>query len=109
MNDADLIGRASLNGNAPFISIFLAICNNTVTKATFEAHGCGVTTAICSILTELATDKTIEECRLLDVAVICQELGGVPPDKMHCVHVGLKALHNAVSGEPPERTGSGNE
>ena len=100
MENADLVGRASINGNPPFISIFLAISDNKVRRATFEAHGCGVTTAICSVTTELVVAKTIQECRLLTVDAICTELKGVPPDKLHCVHVCLKALHNAVNGEP---------
>ena len=101
MKDANLVGKASLNGSPPFITIFLAVSDNTITKATFEAHGCGVTTAVCSVTTELIVGKTIEDCRLLTVDDVCEELEGVPPDKLHCVHVGLKALHNAVSGEPP--------
>ena len=88
MKNADLVGRASINGNPPFISIFLAVSENTVKRATFEAQGCGVTTAICSVTTEMIVGKTIEECRLLTIDAICTELEGVPSDKMHCAHIG---------------------
>jgi nitrogen fixation NifU-like protein len=64
MKDADLVGRASINGNPPFISIFLAMSGNNVKRATFESHGCGVTTAICSVTTEFIVGKTIQECNM---------------------------------------------
>jgi len=100
MKDPDLVGQASLNGTPPFISIFLSVGDGFVKRATFQAQGCGVTTAACSVLTGHVVGKTIEECRLLTPEAICLQLEGVPPDKMHCVHVCLKALHNAFNDEP---------
>ena len=92
MEDAELMGRASLDGNPPFISLFIALSDDKVAKATFEAAGCGVTTAVCSATTELLVDKTLAQCASLSADEVCEELEGVPPDKMHCVHVVLKAL-----------------
>lgn len=94
---ADFFGKASLNGNPPFITIYLSICDDTVVKASFEAAGCGVTTAICSVTTELLEGRTLAGCRQLDIDLVCKSLDGVPPDKRHCVHVVLKALSNALT------------
>lgn len=94
---AELVGKASLNGNPPFITLYLSVSGETVSRAGFEAAGCGVTTAICSVTTELLEGKTIEECAALNVEQVCESLDGVPPDKRHCVHVVLKALSNALT------------
>ena len=39
---------------------------------------------------------TIAGCRSLTVDQVCQLLDGVPSDKLHCVHVVLRALANAL-------------
>ena len=93
---ADLVGCASLNGNPPFISLFLVFEGDRVSRTGFEAQGCGVTTAVCSVTTELLEGKTIAECQDLAVDEVIDSLEGVPPDKLHCVHVVLKALSNAL-------------
>jgi NifU-like protein involved in Fe-S cluster formation len=96
MPNADRIGRASVNGNSPFITIYLTISGGVIQRAMFDAQGCGVTTAICSATTELVSGKSIEQCRLLTIDDISCELDGVPPDKRHCSLVCLKALANAL-------------
>jgi NifU-like protein involved in Fe-S cluster formation len=98
---ADLTGAASLNGNPPFITFYLSIQNGRITKAGFESAGCGVTTAICSVTTELLHGLTIEECKSLNVDQICEMLDGVPPDKLHCAHVVLKALTKTLESVDP--------
>ena len=98
---ADLQGAASQNGNPPFITLYLSIQNGRVIKAGFESAGCGVTTAICSATTELLHGLTIEECKSLHVDQVCEVLGGVPPDKLHCAHVVLKALSKAIEPSGP--------
>lgn len=99
IDDADLVGKASLNGNPPFITIYLSIADDVVVQAGFEAAGCGVTTAICSVTTELIEGTSLEKCHSLTVDEVCVSLEGVPPDKLHCVHVVLKALGNALELE----------
>lgn len=99
--DADLVGVASLNGNPPFISLYLLLQNEQVIQAGFEAAGCGVTTAICSVTTEFLVGKTIAQCKTLTVDQVCESLEGVPPDKLHCVHVVLRALSNALENYNP--------
>jgi NifU-like protein involved in Fe-S cluster formation len=94
---ADLTGSASQNGNPPFITLFLLIQDGQVSRAGFESAGCGVTTAICSVTTELLLGLTIEESKVINVNHVCELLGGVPPDKLHCVHVVLGALSNALN------------
>ena len=96
MPNADRIGRASINGNPPFITIYIALSGGIIQRAMFEAQGCGVTTAICSVTTDLVLGKSIEECRLLTIDDISSELDGVPPDKRHCTLVCLKALADAL-------------
>ncbi len=98
LEGADLMGKASLDGSPPFISLYVALDNDKVVKATFKSAGCGVTTAVCSATTELLVGKTLAQCACLSATDVCDELDGVPSDKMHCVHVVLAALLDAIEG-----------
>ena len=96
LENATHFGKASLNGNPPFITLYLVVSDFKIEQAKFQAGGCGVTTAVCSATTELITGLTLEECKAIEKEAICDELEGVPPDKMHCIHVVLKALAVAL-------------
>jgi len=103
--DADLKGVASLNGNPPFITIYLLLQDDRIVKAGFEAAGCGVTTAVCSVATERLEGLTLLECKALDADEVCKMLEGVPPDKLHCVSVVLRALENALDSAKSNNRG----
>ena len=96
LEDADAMGQASVNGHPPFITIYLKFAADRVTQARFAAHGCGVTTAACSVLTELVTDLSQQECLALTHADVERALDGLPPDKAHCGKVAVMALHDAL-------------
>ncbi len=96
MAEATRSGKASLDGNPPFIQIFLLIENDVISRSTFDAHGCGVTTAICSATTEMLIGKSLAHCQLLTIEDITSAVDGVPLDKHHCAHVCLKALRDAI-------------
>ncbi len=53
MESPDAVGKASLNGRAPYVTIYLQAKQQIVTAAKFQTYGCGVSIACCSVLTEL--------------------------------------------------------
>ncbi len=90
------VGRASVSGNPPFVSIYLLVGNGNVAKVGFESQGCGVTTAACSSLTELIENKSLEYCKSLEPEDVANALDGIPSDKMHCAKIAIAALRNAI-------------
>jgi nitrogen fixation NifU-like protein len=46
--------------------------------------------------TELAKGKTIEEALNISRADVAENLGGLPPIKMHCSNLAADALHEAI-------------
>ena len=50
----------------------------------FESYGCASNIATGSIITDLAKGKTIEEAKKIDWKMAAEELGGLPPVKVHC-------------------------
>ena len=46
--------------------------------------------------TELALGKTLEEAMNITRADVAENLGGLPPIKMHCSNLAADALHEAI-------------
>lgn len=96
LEGATTVGRASISNNPPYVTIYLQIAENLVSKAKFESEGCGVTTAVCSAVTEMIENKTILQCQQVTPENVAQSLDGIPADKMHCAQVVVRALNSAI-------------
>ena len=62
----------------------------------FETFGCLAAIASSSMLTDLVKGKTLEEAMNFDRKEIVQELGGLPPIKIHCSVLAGDALIEAI-------------
>lgn len=69
---------------------------NTYLVKGFVVHNCGAAIAVSSIVSEMAKGKTIEEAMKITNKIVAQELGGLPPNKLHCSNLGADALHKAI-------------
>jgi nitrogen fixation NifU-like protein len=48
------------------------------------------------MITDLARSKTLEEAMKITRGDVADELGGLPPIKMHCSNLAADALHAAI-------------
>jgi nitrogen fixation NifU-like protein len=48
------------------------------------------------MVSEMAIGKTVEEALKITNADVAKELGGLPPNKLHCSNLGADALHKAI-------------
>jgi NifU-like protein involved in Fe-S cluster formation len=91
-----VIGKGSLNGYPPFLTLYLRLELDRVTAVTFEAEGCGVTIACGSMLTELVKGRSLAESRQIAVHDLAQALDGIPIGKEYCAEVAIAALRDAT-------------
>ena len=62
----------------------------------FQTLGCGAAIATSSIVTEMAKGMTIQEAVDITKNQVAEELGGLPPAKMHCSVLATDGLKVAV-------------
>lgn len=96
IDDADAVGKAGSLACGDQLKIYLKIKDNIVTDAKFQTFGCGSAVASSSILTEMIIGKSIEEVKKITNKDIAEQLGGLPPEKMHCSVMGYEALEDAL-------------
>lgn len=78
------------------MQIQIKVEDEKIVDAKFKTFGCGSAIASSSMATSLIIGKTIEEALELTNKQIINELGGLPPVKVHCSVLADKAIKNAI-------------
>jgi len=94
--DADGIGEVGNPVCGDMMTFYVKIKNNMLEDVKFKTFGCGAAIAVSSMVAEMAKGKTIEDAMKITNAMVAVELGGLPPNKMHCSNLGADALHKAI-------------
>jgi len=109
MDTPDGIGNADVGGRAPRMRIYVRLADQRIEQATFESFGCGAAIAAASMLTELVTGKTADDCRALKEQELYDALGGLPTEKRFCCGLALWALNNALDDAAERASGAADE
>lgn len=67
-----------------------------ITEIKSKTFGCAAAIACSSITTDLALGKHIDEAEKISKEQVSDNLGGLPPSKMHCSNLGPDALYLAI-------------
>jgi len=76
--------------------IYIRVKDNILKDIKFETFGCAAAIATSSMITDLAKGKTLEEALKISRENVAQEVGGLPPIKLHCSNLAADALHEAI-------------
>ena len=77
--------------------ITIKVKDGIIEDVKFRTFGCGSAIAVSSMVTEMVKGKTIDEGLAITKESVAGELGGLPPQKMHCSNLGADALHAAIA------------
>jgi len=94
--DADGVGSVGNPVCGDMMTIYIKVKDNRIEDIKFKTFGCGAAIATSSMTTELAKGKTLEEAMKITRGDVADELGGLPPIKMHCSNLAADALHEAI-------------
>ncbi len=90
-------GEAALPSGAPLARMYCRIENGLVQRAMYQAEGCGVTIACCSVLTVLVTGRPVDQCLAITAVQVEAALDGLPFEKRFCASSAIEALHRALT------------
>lgn len=97
IEDADGIGEVGSPACGDIMKIYLKIDENEVIEdVKFKTFGCAAAIASSSIATEMIKGKTIKEALTLTNKKVAEELGGLPPEKLHCSTLAEEAIEAAA-------------
>jgi nitrogen fixation NifU-like protein len=96
MADADGVGTVGNPTCGDAMKIYIKVKDGRIVDAKFKTFGCGAAIAVSSMVTEMVKGKTLDEALAISKEAVAQELGGLPPQKMHCSNLGADALKQAI-------------
>ncbi len=94
--DADGVGTEGNPTCGDVMKISIKVENGRIIDAKFKTFGCGAAIAVSSMVTEMVKGKTLDEALSISKEAVANELGGLPPQKMHCSNLGADALKKAI-------------
>ena len=96
MRDADGSGSDEYAGCGDLTRVHLRVREGRAAEARFQAYGCGPTIAAASVVTGLATGRTVEELVELKAQEIEDAREGLPEDRRHAADVAAGAVRAAA-------------
>ncbi|MDR3279692.1 MAG: Fe-S cluster assembly scaffold protein NifU [Synergistaceae bacterium] len=104
--DADGIGEVGNPRCGDVMKIYLDVDENEVIRdVKFETFGCAAAIATSSMATEMVKGLTIDEALRITNREVAKELGGLPPEKLHCSLLAEEALRAAVANYRERKSG----
>jgi len=96
LEDANGIGEVGNAKCGDIMRMYLKIEDDIIQDVSFETFGCGSAIAASSVATELIKGKPVSEAMKLTNKAVVEELGGLPPHKIHCSVLAEEAIQAAI-------------
>ena len=96
LEDANGIGEVGNAKCGDIMKMYLKIEDDIIQDVRFETFGCGSAIAASSVATELIKGKPVSEAMKLTNKAVVEELGGLPPHKIHCSVLAEEAIQAAI-------------
>jgi nitrogen fixation NifU-like protein len=95
--EANGVGEVGNPRCGDVMKIYLDVDENEVIKdVKFETFGCAAAIATSSMATEMVKGMTLDEALKITNKDVAGELGGLPPQKLHCSLLAEEALRAAI-------------
>jgi nitrogen fixation NifU-like protein len=96
IENADGTGEVGNPTCGDMMTFYIKVKDNKIDDVKFKTFGCGAAIAVSSMVSVMAKGKTLEQAEAITNEQVAAELGGLPPNKMHCSNLGADALRKAI-------------
>ncbi|MGL4484584.1 MAG: Fe-S cluster assembly scaffold protein NifU [Anaerovoracaceae bacterium] len=96
LDNPDGIGTYGSPVCGDMMQIAIMVKDDIITDAKFKTFGCGSAIASSSVATDMIIGKTIDDALEVSNQKIIDELGGLPPVKVHCSVLADHAIKSAI-------------
>jgi nitrogen fixation protein NifU and related proteins len=76
--------------------VYLKVDGKRIAEASFVTDGCGATVAVGSRLMKMVEGRGISDVLMMTDDDLVEELGGLPPENLHCASLAVTALYKAI-------------
>lgn len=97
IENASCVGEVGNPICGDVMKIYLKIEDEIIKDVKFKTYGCGAAIAASSITTEIVKGKTVREALKITNEQVVEELGGLPPIKLHCSVLAEEAIKTAIA------------
>ena len=103
INNPDIIGKAGNPRCGDLLTLYIKFDNPPAGKTKkikdikFETLGCASAIASSDMICQLAKGKTMEQALNIGFQDVSNELGTLPPLKIHCAQLVTEALKDAIN------------
>lgn len=108
INNPDGTGEVGNPVCGDLMIFYIKVHDGRLEDVKFKTFGCGAAIAVSSMVSEMAKGRTLDEAMKITNELVAVELGGLPPNKMHCSNLGADALHKAIE-DYKKKSGSDKE
>lgn len=96
IKNADGVGTVGNPTCGDIMKIYLKVENETIVDAKFKTFGCAAAISSSDVAMDLIKGKTIEEALKVTNKDVLNELGELPPVKIHCSILAQEGIQAAV-------------
>jgi len=111
IENPDVIGTAGNPRCGDLLTLYLKIDKKTnkIKDIKFETLGCAAAIAASDMICQLSMGKTLDQAVKINFQDVSNELGVLPPLKIHCAQLVTEALRDAVNNYPPKAMPTGRQ
>ncbi len=96
IEDADGVGDVGNPRCGDLMTIYIKVDEGKISDMRFKTLGCAAAIATSDMICEVAKGKKIEEALEITFQDLLDELGSLPPTKVHCADLAQEGLKAAV-------------
>ena len=96
LDNPDGVGDVGNPSCGDLMTIYIKVEDGRISDMKFKTLGCAAAIATSDMVCDVAKGRSLEEAKNITFQDIVDELGTLPPSKVHCADLAQKGLKEAI-------------